>query len=72
MDFEMYDDMTLEELCDELEDLRGAFNNECCWAAGSHTAADFNVHAQNAADILDRIGYIRDLLGEEDRDEDLG
>ena len=72
MDFEMYDGMDEEELCDELNDLCGAFNNECCWAAGSHIAADFNMHAQNAADILDRIGYIRDLLGEEYRDEDLG
>ena len=72
MDFECYDNMTLDELYAELNDLHGAFRNESLWAAGSHTAADLNMHAQNAADILNRIEYIRDLLGEEDENETLG
>lgn len=63
MDFEMYDDMTIEELYEELEDLHGAFHNECLWGAGAHTAADFNMHVQNATDILDRIDYVKELIG---------
>ena len=72
MDFECYADMTLDELYAELNDLCEAFNNESCWAAGSRTAADLNMHAQNAVDILNRIEYVRDLLGEEDENETLG
>lgn len=65
MDFSCYDDMTLEQLYDELVDLCAAFNNESLWAAGSHTADNLNMHAQNAIDILNRIEYVRNLLGEE-------
>lgn len=63
MNFEMYDGMTREQLYDELNDLHSAFNNESLWAAGSHTAADLNMHAQNAADILNRIEYVKELIG---------
>lgn len=65
MDFECYDGMTIDELYAELNDLHEAFKNESLWAAGSRTPEDFNMHTQNAADILNRIGYVRDLLGEE-------
>lgn len=66
MDFECYDDMTLEELYDERNELRAAINNEHIWAAGSHSVEDLNMHSQNITDMRIRINYITDLIEEKE------
>ena len=65
MDFECYDNMTVDELMVERDELYKEINNESIWALGSYrTASELNMHASNVANLQQRVEYVTDLIKE--------
>lgn len=64
MNFERYDNMTLEELEAEKRDLMGAINNENVWGLGAHTVAEFNMASSNMIELRQELDYVNALIAE--------
>ena len=65
MDFECYDNMTVEELMVERDKLLKEINNENSWALiRRRTTVELNMHASNVENLQQRVEYVTDLIKE--------